>query len=288
VLATVPGAIAAMASLLRDHGRFDLGRALGPAIDYAEQGFPVSDLLEADLKSNASRLSRDAECSRILLPGGKVPRAGETLRQTDLARSLRAIAETGAAAFYEGALAQRLVVGIKGLGGAIAAEDLAAHQTDRGAPLTTSYRGYTVYGQPPPSQGHVFMEELAIADGHELGSYAWRSADLVDLMVQTKMAAFADRDAFAGDPRVVDFNAVGLLDPVFIAGRRAVIQRRAAAAAAGAPLRSDTTYLAVVDRDGNAVSLIESVFSQFGAAAIVPETGVLLNNRLLGFSRIPD
>jgi gamma-glutamyltranspeptidase/glutathione hydrolase len=223
-----------------------------------------------------------------LLPGGKVPRAGQTLRQPDLAGSLREIAKTGAAAFYEGALAQRLTVGVERLGGAIAMEDLAAHETDRPAPLTTSYRGYTVHGQPPPSQGHVFLEELAIADGLDLGRCDWRSAELVDLMVETKKAAFADRDAFAGDPRVVDFDPRRLLDPAFIAGRRAVIQRRETMPAVGIPLQADTTYLAVVDRDGNAVSLIESVFSQFGAAVIIPETGVLLNNRLFGFSRDPD
>jgi gamma-glutamyltranspeptidase/glutathione hydrolase len=134
----------------------------------------------------------------------------------------------------------------------------------------------------------VFLEELAIADGLDLGRCDWRSAELVELMVETKKAAFADRDAFAGDPRVVDFDPRRLLDPAFIAGRRAVIQRRETMPAVGIPLQADTTYLAVVDRDGNAVSLIESVFSQFGAAVIIPETGVLLNNRLFGFSRDPD
>lgn len=281
LLATVPGAIAAMGSILADHGHIDLGRALEPAIDYAERGFVVSDLLAADIGSNASRLSADQECARILLPGGRPPRAGEMLRQPELAASLRELATDGALAFYRGALAERLARGIQALEGAIAMEDLAAHATDRPAPLTTAYHGLTVYGQPPPSQGHVFMEELAIAEGLDLAKHEWRSAELVHLMVESKKAAFADRDAFAGDPRFVEFDAQGILDPAFVAGRRDALRRPASTAAL---LPADTTYVAVVDRDGNAVSLIESVFSQFGAGVIVPKTGVLLNNRLVGFS----
>lgn len=286
ILATVPGAVAAMGALLADYGRFDLQHALGPAINYAEDGFPVSDLLEADIGSNAARLRRDPECARVFLTAGRIPRAGEILRQPDLARSLRDIAQHGADTFYRGALAQRLSCGIGELGGAISMDDLAMHKTERTTPLALAYHGLTVHGQPPPSQGHVLMEELALAESFQLGQYPQRSAELVNLMVRAKELAFADRDAMSGDPHFVDFDARRLLETEFVAERRVALRSREQLPATE-PLASDTTYLAVVDRDGNAVSLIESVFSQFGCAAVVPGTGVLLNNRLTGFSLDP-
>ena len=139
-------------------------------------------------------------------------------------------------------------------------------------------------GQPPVSQGHILLEELAIADGLDLRAMGWGSVEQIHTMVEIKKLAFADRDALAGDPRTVPFAVEELLDGAFIAQRRRAIAGRAAERAEPAALPADTTYLAVVDRDGNAVSLIESVFSAFGSATVVPGTGILLNNRLSGFS----
>jgi gamma-glutamyltranspeptidase/glutathione hydrolase len=206
------------------------------------------------------------------------------LQQPDLAASLRAIATDGADTFYRGELAEQIADGIAALGGWISADDLAAHRTDRREPIETSYRGLRVVGQPPVSQGHVLLEELAIAEGLDLRSMGWGTAEQIHTMVEIKKLAFADRDAMAGDPRAVPFAAEDLLADAFIAQRRRAIQGRAAERAEPAALPADTTYLAVVDRDGNAVSLIESVFSVFGAATMVPGTGILLNNRLSGFS----
>ncbi|HUG55856.1 MAG TPA: gamma-glutamyltransferase, partial [Candidatus Limnocylindrales bacterium] len=147
----------------------------------------------------------------------------------------------------------------------------------------------TVFGQPPVSQGHVLLEELAIAAGLRLGAQPWGGAELIHLMVETKKLAFADREAYAGDPRASAFDAAPLLDPAYAAARRRQIGQRAADRAEAGVLAgaAHTTYLAAVDRDGNAVSLIESVFSAFGAATIVPGTGILLNDRLSGFSLDP-
>ena len=185
-------------------------------------------------------------------------------------------------------LAERFVRGVATAGGAIAREDLAAFRVDRPDPLAVEYRGLRVFGQPPVSQGHILLEELAIAEGLGLGGYEWGGADLVHLMVETKKAAFADRDAHAGDPALTGFDAARLLDPEYIAARRRAVTAKAAdRVEAGAFAAADTTYLAVVDRDGNAVSLIESVFSAFGSACVVPGTGILLNNRLIGFSLDP-
>ena len=286
ILATVPGVIAAYGDLMRDHGRLGLDRVLAPAIQYAEEGFPVSDGLAEGFVDSGARL--DEEAARVFGPRGRFPRAGEILQQPDLAATLREVGSRGARAFYGGDLAARLAAAIGSVGGAISAEDLADHETDRPAPASVTYRGHTVYGQPPVSQGHILLEELAIAEGLDMSDLPWGSAELIHHMVEIKKMAFADRDAYSGDPRVVDFDASRLFDGRFADARRRAIPARASdrveAGAIAAATPADTTYLAVVDRDGNAVSLIESVFSEFGSACVAPGTGVLLNNRLIGFS----
>jgi gamma-glutamyltranspeptidase/glutathione hydrolase len=287
-VATVPGVLAAFAELIGDHGRLGLERALAPAIQYAEEGFPVSAGLAEGFVDSGGRL--DEECARVFGPRGRFPRAGEILQQTDLAQTLREVASSGTAAFYGGDLGARFAEGVATLGGHIALEDLASHQTDRPEPIAVTYRGLRVFGQPPVSQGHILLEELAIAEGLDLQEHAWGSADLVHQMVEIKKLAFADRDAYAGDPRRVRFDVERLFDGPFVAGRRRAIPPKAserADAGALAVLATDTTYMAIVDRDGNAVSLIESVFSEFGAACMVPDTGVMLNDRLTGFSLDP-
>ena len=286
-VATVPGCVAAWGDLLADHGRLGIDRVLAPAIAYATDGFPVSDKLTHAIAAESDRISADDVAAATYSPHGRHPRPGEMLQQPDLAGSLRAIAAEGPEAFYRGALAERIADGIQRLGGWITADDLAAHRTDRKAPIETGYRGLRVVGQPPVSQGHVLLEELAIADGLDLRAMGWGSADQIHTMAEIKKLAFADRDAMAGDPRLVDFDVEELLAGRFVAQRRRAIAGRAAERAEPAALPADTTYLAVVDRDGNAVSLIESVFSLFGAATVIPGTGILLNNRLTGFSLDP-
>lgn len=286
-LSTVPGAVAAWADMLEDHGRLGLARALAPAIDYAAEGFPVSDLLSAAIGEEAERLGQDPTAGRTYTPRGVRPRPGEMLQQPDLATSLRAVASGGADAFYRGDLALRFASGVAALGGWLSPDDLAAHRTDRRDPIEATYRGLRVVGQPPVSQGHVLLEELALAEGLDLRAMGWGSPEQIHAMVEIKKLAFADRDALAGDPRAVPFDAAELFSETFAARRRRAIGAKASEHVLAAALPADTTYLAVVDRDGNAVSFIESVFSAFGAATVVPGTGILLNNRLSGFSLDP-
>jgi gamma-glutamyltranspeptidase/glutathione hydrolase len=287
-VATIPGVLAAFADLMDDHGTLGLERALAPAIQYAEEGFPVSDGLAEGFVDSGARL--DEECARVFGPRGRFPRAGEILQQTDLAQTLREVVVNGTAAFYGGDLGARIVEALAGMGGHIALDDLAGHATDRPEPIDVTYRGLRVFGQPPVSQGHVLLEELAIAEGLDMKEYPWGSADLVHQMVEIKKMAFADRDAYSGDPRKVHFEAERLFDGPFVAARRRAIPSKASErtdAGALAVLATDTTYMAIVDRDGNAVSLIESVFSEFGAACMIPGTGIMLNDRLTGFSLDP-
>lgn len=286
IIATVPGAVAAFGDLLREHGRLGIDRVLAAAIRYADEGFPVSDGLSEAFADSGTRL--DDEGARVYGPRGRFPRPGEILQQPDLAATLREIARNGADAFYTGPLAERLALGIERAGGAISIDDLAHHATDRPEPATVTYRGLTIYGQPPVSQGHILLEELAIAEGLDMKGLGWGSADLVHQMVEIKKMAFADRDAYAGDPRAVPFEVGRLFDPSFVASRRKAIPGKASERVDPGAMAADTTYLAVVDRDGNAVSFITSVFSELGSACVVPGTGVLLNNRLIGFSLDPS
>ncbi|MDP9282170.1 MAG: gamma-glutamyltransferase [Chloroflexota bacterium] len=284
-VATVPGVLAAFSDLMDDHGRLGLERVLAPAIQYAEEGFPVSDGLAEGFVDSGGRL--DEECALVFGPVGRFPRAGEILQQTDLAQTLREVVAHGTAAFYGGDLGARFADGLATMGGHITLADLAAHATHRPEPMAVTYRGLRIFGQPPVSQGHILLEELAIAEGLDMKEYPWGSADLVHQMVEIKKMAFADRDAYAGDPKHVGFEVERLFDRPFVAARRRAIPARAserADAGALAALATDTTYMAIVDRDGNAVSLIESVFSEFGSASMVPGTGILLNDRLTGFS----
>jgi len=272
-LVTVPGVLAAWSELLARHGTFDLARALDPAMRYAEEGFPVSDLLAAAIAAHRDVLSADPGCAATFLPRGRPPRAGEVLTQPDLARSLGLVADHGAEVFYRGELGELFVSAFEAAGGVLTADDLAAHDTVIREPLVLEYRGLRVHGQPPVSQGHVLLEELAIVAQDDLREIAWGSADLVHLMVEAKKLAFADRDEVAGD--VPGFDPKLLFTPDRAAERRLQIGGRAA---------DHTTYLAAIDRDGNAVSLIESIFSEFGAGFIAPGTGIVANNRLTGFS----
>ena len=286
-LATVPGCLAAWADIVADHGRLGLDRALTAAIGYATEGFPVSAKLASAIDESAERLEADETAARTYAPRGRRPRPSEILQQPDLASSLRAVADGGADVFYRGPLGDRFAEGVRAIGGWIDGDDLAGHRTDRREPIEVTYRGLRVVGQPPVSQGHILLEELAIAEGLDLRAMGWATAEQLHTMIEIKKLAFADRDALAGDPTFVPFEPRELLTPGFAALRRRALGSRAAERVEPAALPAETTYLAVVDRDGNAVSLIESVFSAFGAAVVVPGTGILLNNRLSGFSLDP-
>ena len=266
-------------------GRLPLTDLLAPAIEYARDGYAATQRLCAFIRQDAADLAADPECARIFMPKGEVPRTGDLIRQPALASTLERVAVHGRDDFYEGETARRFADFCQRNGGFISAEDMKAIRTELQDPIETSYRGYTVLEAPPNSTGHVLLQELNIVEQFDLGSMGFLSADHIHTLVEAKKLAFADREAFSGDPRFVDVPVEMLLSKQRAREQAQQIDARRAAhrpLAAGAPTGSgDTTYFAVVDGDGLAISAIQSLNQAWGAATMDPATGMLLNNRML-------
>ncbi|MGQ9901478.1 MAG: gamma-glutamyltransferase family protein [Fimbriimonadales bacterium] len=283
--ATVPGLVDAWFRLHALYGKLPISRLLEPATEYAEGGYPISTR-KANLWRNASRSSELRPVLQGLLGQDRAPRAGETVRCLDTARALKAIAAGGRDAFYKGELARRLVAYSQQQGGWFEAEDLARHESDLTDPLRVRYRTFTVHGQPPVSQGIILMEALALLDGFDLRTMD--ATQRTHLMVEAVKCAFADRWAYLGDPRAVGNRAEALLTPDYIRERRAALslERAQAIYAPGKLHDTNTTYFCIADREGNAISFIQSIYHPFGSGVVVD--GILLNNRMRGFSLHPD
>lgn len=294
--ATVPGVVAAWFAMLERYGTLPAERLLQPAIEYAEEGFPVNYLLAGSTAQYRAGLEPFPLTSRTFLPGGKPPAPFARLYQPQLARTLRRLAKYGASEFYTGETAQTIARYCAENGGFITEEDLAAYQPEWKAPLQVDYRGYTVFGQPPVSQGHILLEALNIIREDDLAGLGFHTQEAVHLLVEATRLAFADRIAYAGDrSRGSGVGEQDWLELVLSRDRarelRRTIQleRIGEAAVSGAASKGgETTYFAVVDRDGNCVSFIQSLFHAFGSGAVAGETGVLLNDRMVGFSLDPD
>ncbi|MHB1132352.1 MAG: gamma-glutamyltransferase [Chloroflexota bacterium] len=279
----VPGAVHGYVEALRRWGTRPLPELWAPAIHYAEHGFPLPEITASWFAQAEPELARSPSAARVYLPGGRPPRAGELLRQPEYGASLRLVAEGGAEVFYRGELARALAAAIKAEGGLLGEREFAEHESQVYAPLSTSYRGYEVYETAPPSQGLIVLEELNIVEGYDLAGLGYQSAEEIHLMVEAKKLAFADRLRWTRDPRFGPSPLRGLLDKEYAARRRQLIRPDSVLPqeVAGEPEESDgdTTYFAVVDKEGNCVSFIHSLSAAFGSALVAGDTGILLNNR---------
>lgn len=281
------------------HGSVSLAAAFDPAIDLCENGFPVSNHLAHELARSPHLL--DYPGSRaVFAPEGHPLTGGEILRQADLGWSYRRIAEQGREAFYEGELAAAMLRASERHGGLLAESDFRACRAEWMEPISTTYRGHTVYEAPPNSSGHVLLQELNMVELFDLAALEYLSAESVHLMVEAKRLAFADREAYMADPAFVDVPLRGLISKEYARERAALIDhdwasavveagdpwryegrpRPAGAARRGGRLQEDTTCFAVVDRAGNAVCQLQSVQSVFGSGIVAEGTGILLNNRM--------
>jgi gamma-glutamyltranspeptidase / glutathione hydrolase len=281
--ATVPGAVAGWDAMLRRFGNKTFADVLAPAIAYARAGFPVTEIFGDDWDGSADDLLSNAEAARIYLPGGHVPEVGEIFRNPDLAGSLEAIAQGGSDAFYKGAIARRILDTSAKLGGTMAADDLADFAAEWIEPITTDYRGWTVYEMPPSEQGIAALMMLNIMSAAPLKQWGPNSVPALHMEIEAKKLAYADMIRYVGDPRFAKVPVKGMISPEYGRERGKLVDPAKANCAVGPgtpPYKgSDTTYLSAVDRDGNMVSLIQSNFGLFGSAVGVEGGGFVLHNR---------
>jgi len=277
--ATVPGLVSTWFAIHEEFGLLSMEELLAPAIDYADNGFPANVGFVRRIARHLKEFPETKVFSTMGIPTDL--KVGEIVTQQKLARTLSLIAEQGRSAFYEGEIARALVASSDSW---FSLNDLAAHRTRVIRPLTVQYRDFFVHGQPPPSQGMILLEELRLAEQFDLAEMS--EADRIHVMVEAKKIAFADRYRILGDPEHIDVNVSEILASEHIKSRAQEINMGHANLSPVSENQegSDTTYFLAADRDGNAVSWIQSVFHGFGASWAIPGTGILMNNRLTGFS----
>ena len=284
---TVPGVVSGWEALRAKLGSLPMSDLLAPAIFYANDGFPVSDVIAAHWASLADKVAAEPNAARTYLPNGRAPRPGELFTNHDLAKSLRLIAAHGASGFYEGPIADAILAISNETGGTMTAADLRELRPEWVAPISTTYRGWTVYELPPNTQGIAALMMLNLMEQFPLGEYGFHSARALHVMIEAKKLAYADMLRYVGDTRFGEAPVGVMLD-------KARARQRARRIGAGDAARDvqpsvfdglttsagqDTIYLSVIDRDGNIVSLIQSIYEGFGTAIVPPGTGFSLHNR---------
>jgi gamma-glutamyltranspeptidase/glutathione hydrolase len=284
---TVPGAFDGWVTLLEKYGTMKLADLLSPAIDTAENGFPVMEKTAEDWNAEVKKLMASPAAAANYLIDGRAPRAGEIFRQPNLARTLRTLALGGRDAFYKGQIAKAIADYSEKHGGFISMPDLAAQKSEWVEPISTNYRGYTVHEIPPNGQGLTALLTLNILEGFDLAALSRQPVRYYHTLIEATKLAFADRNRYIADPAFSKVPVVELLSKDYAARRRALINPNKALASprpGEINLGSDTTYFTIVDKDGNAVSFINSLFDSFGSGIVAGDTGIVLQNRGSSFS----
>ncbi len=285
----VPGTPAAWGDLQARFGRLSLEEVMTPAIQYAEEGFGVTPIVAQFWAEGARRFAKVddpvmAHWFDTFTKNGRAPSAGERWYSPDHAQTLRMIATQGAEVFYRGELAEKISDFAQETGGLLAMEDLDKHRNEWVDPIRTSYRGYDVWEIPPNGQGLAALIALAILEDTDVATHPQGSAESLHLGIEAMKLAFADGHRYIADQEHSDVPVTGLLDPDYISSRRALIGPKARVPEPGNPPQGGTVYLCTTDRDGMMVSYIQSNFAGFGSGVVVPQTGIALQNRGLGFS----
>jgi gamma-glutamyltranspeptidase/glutathione hydrolase len=281
---TIPGAVDGWQKLADKFGRKKLAEDLEAAIQTAKNGYPVTEWVAMYWAGDADYLRGDGEATKVYLPNDHAPKLGEVFHNPDLAWSLQQIAEHGRDAYYKGEIANRVLEAIKHHGGVMAAQDLAEYSSEWVEPISTTYRDWTVYEMPPNGQGLAALMMLNIMETFPLGEkeYSFGSPKALHAMIEAKKLAYADLVRHIGDPRGQKLPVSALLSKEHAAERAKLIDPDKAncdVAGGGLPGSGDTTYLTVVDREGNMVSLIQSNYDAFGSGIVAPGTGFALHNR---------
>jgi gamma-glutamyltranspeptidase/glutathione hydrolase len=286
---TVPGAVAGWHALHARFGRLTWKDLFQSAIFYAEEGYPVPEIIAGYWNGSAEWLSQDAEAQRVYLTNGKAPVVGQVFQNHDLAKALRLVAQGGPDAFYKGEIANAILSTSQSLGGSIAAGDLSEFSPEWVEPISTTYRDWTVYELPPNGQGMAALEMLNIMETTAPSPEGPLSAAELHKKIEAMKLAYADLGRYNGDPRFAKIPVPGILSKEYAAERAKLIAPSKAncEVAPGAPPVSDTTYLSVVDRQGNIVSLIQSNYEAFGSGVAVRGMGFVLQDRGALFSLDP-
>jgi gamma-glutamyltranspeptidase/glutathione hydrolase len=289
---SVPGTVDGWFELHDRYGRLSMEDVLAPAIRYAREGFPVSEVIAAYLESNKKRIGHYPGFAETFMPGGDVPAKGEMFRNPRLAATYETIAEKGRDEFYKGGIAKAIDAYMTEQGGLLRYEDLAAHKSEWVTPVSTSYRGWDVYELPPNGQGIAALQILNILEGFDIASMGFNSADYIHTLVEAKKLAFEDRARFYTDMEFVDVPVEWLVSKDYADERRQLISPDRAARVVPPGERKleegDTIYLTVADADGNMVSLIQSNYRGMGSGMTPGELGFVLQNRAELFALDPD
>src|SRR5882724_1174945 len=290
---TVPGAVDGWQKLADKFGRKKLAEDLAAAIRTAQDGFPVPEWTAAYWAGEVDYLQNDESAAKTYLPGDRAPKVGDVFRNPDLAWSLQQIAQHGRDAFYKGEIAAKILESMKRHGGPMNGEDLADYSSEFVEPISTTYRDWIVYELPPNVQGMAALEMLNIMETFPLGQKDWGfgSANALHEMIEAKKLAYADLVKYIGDPRKQKLPVATLISKEWAAQRAKRIDSNRANCEAGAGEMSggnDTTYLSVVDRNGNMVSMIQSNYESFGSGIVATGTGFALHDRGGLFSMDPS
>lgn len=285
---TVPGSVDAWHEMLDTYGSISWVEAFEPAIQYAEQGFPISPVVAGQWRGISAKLRGNEEATRVYLPKGRPPHVGELFCQPDLARTYRDLAQQGPTDFYTGSIGKAVADCVQALDGWLDASDLRSHRTTWGEPISTEYRGVTIYEHPPNGQGLLALLALNMLSATGVNDMQWGTPETTHLLVESMKLAFADGHRYIVDPEATDLPLMDVLSRDYAShlGEQISMERAAAYSETGIPSAGGTVYISVVDGDGNAVSFINSLYGASGIVA--PGTGVLLQNRGQSFSLDPD
>ena len=281
--ATVPGSVDGWQKLLDRFGKKKMNEVLAPAIQVADNGFPMTEWIALHFAKNVDLLRNNEAAAKTFLISDRAPRMGEIFRNPDLAWSLRQIAQGGRDAFYRGEITKRLLALSAQHGGTFTAKDFSDYSSEWVDPISTTYRGWTVYELPPNVQGIGALEMLNIMEQFDLKQFGPNSTRALHVQIEAKKLAYADVLRYIGDPKISKMPVSGMLSKQYAAERAKLIDMDHANCdvAPGTPVpdAGDTTYLSVVDREGNMVSFIESNYSEFGSGLVADGTGFVLHNR---------
>ena len=283
---TVPGAVDGWDKLLKRFGKKSFADVLAPAITYAEQGFSVGEVVSVYWRDSEKTLREDAPTAKTYLVGGHAPTVGDVFRNPELSWTYRQIAAGGRDAFYKGEVAKRILATSASHGGTMNAADLSEFESEWADPISTTYRGWTVYELPPNGQGIAALEMVNIMSRFPLGSYGFQSAKAFHVMIEAKKLAYADLLRYVGDPRFSRIPVEQILSAENADARAKAIDENRAQCRVEPALfasleqgASETVYLSAIDADGNIVSLIQSNYSEFGSRLVPARAGFVLQNR---------